>query len=240
MADLITNTIDCGRFEGLVSDFAENALSPELSAAMRRHASQCAGCATLLEDVRQTLQVLADLPDVAEPPALRPAIFARTISQRKAIGWAETVRALAGQLWQPRLVTAFGMAVFSIAVLLNATGVDLSNLSWRDLQPSQLRMNVTAKAHRTLATGIRYYNDLKVVYQIEAALRQMKQSQDAPEGGPRPSHDRTPSPTNNQVMSGEEILAALHAGSSGQSGPACLGSNRINILFGFVVETRSL
>jgi hypothetical protein len=212
MADLMNHELDCQRFEELVSDLVENALAPEVAAAMRRHAARCTGCATLLEDVRQTLRALADLPVVAEPPTLRPAIYARTSQQRQSITWQETLRSLARHVWQPRLATAFAMSVFSVAVLLNAFGVELRNVTWHDLQPSRLRSTISAKAHRTLATGIRYYNDLKVVYEIEAALRQMRQTQEpGPAGGTQQRRSNSPEPpSRNQVMSGDDVLAALH------------------------------
>ncbi len=83
-------------------------------------------------------------------------------------------RAAAHTLLQPRLAMTAAMAFFSIALTLNLTGVRVSEFRMSDLKPSSLRRNIyEANAH-----VVRYYTNLRVVYELESRVHDLQRSSD--------------------------------------------------------------
>ncbi len=76
---------------------------------------------------------------------------------------------------QTRFAMTAAMAFFSVALTLNLTGVHLSDLHTRDLRPTSIRRNFyEANAH-----VVRYYENLRVVYELESRVRDLQHSGDA-------------------------------------------------------------
>lgn len=163
---------DCADFESALSDFQDGALPPEAASAMREHLRGCAACAELSALLRVARSGLAELGPVTPPPGWMEAVLARTSEQRRWISWRETCRALGRGFWQPRLAMTFGVVLFAFALGLNVTGVNLRRTDWRHWSPSQLVAGAQYRLDRGVARGARYYDDLKLVYEIQAVLRQ--------------------------------------------------------------------
>ena len=84
------------------------------------------------------------------------------------------LRGVGHTLLQPRLAMTAAMAFFSIALTLNLTGVRLSELRASDLKPSSLKRSMyEANAH-----VVRYYTNLRVVYELESRVRDLQRSSD--------------------------------------------------------------
>lgn len=208
--------LSCNQFEEAMSDYIEGVLTPDATLEMRRHAYHCSACAELLDEVRQTLGLLADLPELEAPRRLEARILRRTLAPREALGWRATLAALGHGLVQPKFALGFSMAVFAFALMINAAGINLAHLQWTDLTPSQISVNLRRSVNRTLARGVAYYNDLRVVYEIQAALHQMRQGDVQP---PPDGHDHSKRNLNRPLpsVSGEApIVAALRL--EGRSG----------------------
>lgn len=168
-------TFDCLRFEEQASDFLEGRLGGEPAAGMRRHAQQCAACGELLDALHAAMEALAELPAEELPPGFTAAVLARTSGgRREAASWGATLRSLGRMLWQPRLAMGLAVAWFGFALLLDVSGARLRNLQLRDLSPARLTAMANRTLHRTYARGVRYYNDLRVVYEIQAALHALR------------------------------------------------------------------
>ena len=76
---------------------------------------------------------------------------------------------------QTRFAMTAAMAFFSVALTLNLTGVHLSDLHARDLRPANLRRGFyEANAH-----VVRYYENLRVVYELESRVRDLQHASDA-------------------------------------------------------------
>ena len=78
-------------------------------------------------------------------------------------------------LLQPRLAMTAAMAFFSITLTMNLTGVHLQDLHASDLKPSSLTRDVTSAR----ASVVRYYEGLRVVYQLESRVHDLENSQDS-------------------------------------------------------------
>ncbi len=93
-------------------------------------------------------------------------------------GIAASLRGLTLTMVQPRLAMTAAMAFFSIALTLNLTGVRLSALKASDLRPAAIQRSFyQANAH-----VVRYYENLRVVYELESRVRDLQRAND--DGGP--------------------------------------------------------
>jgi hypothetical protein len=77
-------------------------------------------------------------------------------------------------MMQPRLAMTAAMAFFSIALTLNLTGVRLTDLKASDLKP----VNLKRSFYQADASVVRYYENLRVVYELESRVRDLQRSND--------------------------------------------------------------
>jgi hypothetical protein len=89
------------------------------------------------------------------------------------------LQAIGRTLMQPRLAMTAAMAFFSIALTLNLTGVHLNELRASDVKPSNLKRSF----YQADASLVRYYENLRVVYELESRLSDLKQSNDSDGSG---------------------------------------------------------
>lgn len=209
--------INCAEFEAVLSDYREGVLAPELAAAVRQHLHGCEACAELLAAVASAQLQLAALPDLAVPPNLVARVLAEAPSaaQARATGGWNPVAWLRATL-SPRFALGFAMSVFAVALVLNAAQINLRQVfsaqGLRQLAPATLSSTLQRHLDRAWARGVSYYRDLRVVYEIEAAIHQMRQPAPsaappaAPSGGPDGGHDRSQRPV---AGAGHEVVAAL-------------------------------
>ncbi len=80
---------------------------------------------------------------------------------------------------EPRLLMTAAMAFFSIALTLNLTGVRLADLRLENLRPSAVRSFMERRLTLASTPIIRYYDHLRLVYEVESRMRELRSS---PEG----------------------------------------------------------
>jgi len=108
------------------------------------------------------------------------------------------VHSLGQTMLQPRLAMTAAMAFFSIALTLNLTGVHLSELRAEDLKPA----NINKGFHEATGHVIRYCDNLRVVYELEARAHDLQRSSDADSTPQQPADNKAPAkqdatPSNN-------------------------------------------
>ena len=94
------------------------------------------------------------------------------------IPWIDRLRAWAtpvfnpffGVVRQPRFAMSFGMAFFSVTMALNVAGIKLADLRHIDLRPSAISRGY----HMTQGRVVKYYENIRFVYQIESKVRDIK------------------------------------------------------------------
>ncbi len=96
----------------------------------------------------------------------------------KRIGWFAR---LAASVSQPRFAMTAAMAFFSIALTLNLTGVSLRDLRASSFRPANIRHSFWA----TNARVFRYYDNLRVVYELESRVHEVQRDTD--DDTPRPA-----------------------------------------------------
>jgi hypothetical protein len=81
----------------------------------------------------------------------------------------------ASTIFQPRLAMTAAMAFFSLALTLNLAGVKLSSVRAADLKPANLRKSFWSANNQV----VRYYDNLRVVYELESRVKEMQKDSDA-------------------------------------------------------------
>lgn len=137
--------------------------SAQEAAAVRASQRAAAEAASLLSRSSAT-KPLAPAPLSADPGKVLPFRSRVPAPLRPALN----------TVLQTRFAMTAAMAFFSVALTLNLTGIHLSDLHARDLRPASLRRSFyEANAH-----VVRYYENLRVVYELESHVRDLQRSSD--------------------------------------------------------------
>jgi anti-sigma factor RsiW len=67
--------MDCQDLVELVTAYLEDDMDPDARARFETHLGECAGCATYLEQMEQTVHTLGTLPPEELDPALRDRLL---------------------------------------------------------------------------------------------------------------------------------------------------------------------
>jgi hypothetical protein len=84
------------------------------------------------------------------------------------------------------------MAFFSLSMLMSVAGVKPGDLRHVDLTPKGIRKTY----YETQARATRYYENIRLVYEIESRVRQLKKAANTPE-----TKQQEPKPESNQNQS---------------------------------------
>jgi hypothetical protein len=79
-------------------------------------------------------------------------------------------------LLDPRLALVAAMAFFSISLTLNMLGFRVTNVHAADLTPRNMRRAVVRQYASTDARIARYYENLRIVYEVEARVQQLRRA----------------------------------------------------------------
>jgi hypothetical protein len=183
----------CDECENLLADALDGMLSAADAAALERHQAECPLCAQMYKETEQGrnwMQYLADEPRV--PEGLLEKILARTsgTDQQGVVSgvvapirpqpvrpaWYRNPIPVVRQVLEPRLLMTAAMAFFSIALTLNLTGIKLSEVRAADLRPSRLKATLTRQYYSTNEQVMKYYENLRVVYEMEARVRELRRA----------------------------------------------------------------
>ena len=190
MAGQQDNRMQCSEFDALLSQAIDGTLGGERLQAFETHASECKLCGPLLQEAEAGHGWLKSLEEVEPPEELVTNILLRTTgvvsTRRLAAGdrattsWAERIREWGTVIFspivavarQPRFAMSFGMAFFTLSVTLSLAGVRLSDLKHVDLHPSAIRRSY----YETSGRVVKYYENIRFVYEIESRVRQFKEA----------------------------------------------------------------
>jgi hypothetical protein len=189
----IPNSPACGLWETLLADALDGLLRPEDEATFSSHMAVCPSCTALFEEARrgrEWLEFLSPEPEV--PEGLLDKILAQTgpghTSEYK-LATAGNVVPMLIPAWQrpgmmgrirrfaePRLLMTAAMAFFSIALTLNMTGVKLADIRLSNLRPTAVRSFMERRLTMASTPIIRYYDHLRLVYEVESRMREIRQN----------------------------------------------------------------
>jgi hypothetical protein len=201
-----SNSVHCADFDARLADLLDGAMAGAELEAFRAHAEACMDCGTLFTQAKTGMDWMKALPEVEPPANLVHNILAATThveSKLKAgspalatsSGWWQ--RATSGlspalaALMQPRLAMTAAMAFFSISMLMNVAGVSWKDVKNLDLRPSAITNSASMQYHETTAKVVKYYENIRFVYEFETRVRELKKAATSEEQTtPAPAGDK--------------------------------------------------
>jgi hypothetical protein len=204
MAGEAKDAMQCSRFEALLTDALDGVLSGANLESFQAHARVCPNCGPLFSEAEAGRHWLKQLGEAEPPEHLVMNILVATsglqTNRFKAVGstrtsWWERFTAtilspVLNVARQPRFAMSFGMAFFSLSLSMSLTGVKLGDLRHVDLRPSAVKRTY----YETSGKVVKYYENIRFVYEIESRVREFKRVtapvEPAPQEKPKERKDK--------------------------------------------------
>ncbi len=203
------NGMQCAEFDGLLNEALDGNLAGPKLESFQAHARVCALCGPLLAEADAGRRWLKSLAEVEPPANLVHNILVATTgheSQRTFAGketqasWFDEIRAWLRPVFapvlsvsrQPRFAMSFGMAFFSLSISLSLAGVKVSDVRHVDLRPSAIKRTY----YETAGRAVKYYENIRFVYEIESRVREFKRATTPAETSPK---EQNKDPKNNNT-----------------------------------------
>src|ERR1700722_17289840 len=210
------NGMQCGEFDALLSPALDQRLSGDTLERFQAHARGCPTCGPLLAEADAGLRWLHELVEVEPPVTLVDNILAATTGLSTArlqgtaraegqVSWLDRMQDYANRLLspilgvakQPRFAMSFGMAFFSLSITMSMAGVKLGDIRHADLRPSAIKRSY----YETSGKVVKYYENIRFVYEIESRVREFKRATTPAE--PAPQEEKKEKHQRNDNTSGQ-------------------------------------
>ena len=193
------NGMQCSEFDALLSEVLDEKVTGAKLESFQAHSRVCPACGPLMAEADAGRRWLKTLDEIEAPANLvhnilvattgRESTLVQTQAQAKGswkdvvAGWLRPAFAVARQ---PRFAMSFGMAFFSLSVSLNMAGVKMSDLRHVDLRPSAIRRTY----YETSGRVVKYYENIRFVYEIESRVQQLKRATTPAEPAPEEKNNK--------------------------------------------------
>jgi hypothetical protein len=185
MAGEIHSEMQCAQVEAVLAEILDGTLAGATLTSLQAHQLNCAACRTMIEEARAGMHWLKALDETEPPPNLVHNILAKTIGalpsehapvKPRGEGWLEKLKGRLSPMFAPiatpRFAMSFGMAFFSITMLLGIAGFHFADVRRWDLSSKGIRRTYyEAQAH-----VMRYYENMRVVYELESRWRDLRRA----------------------------------------------------------------
>ncbi|MBV9268986.1 MAG: zf-HC2 domain-containing protein [Acidobacteriaceae bacterium] len=175
----------CSDVEIWLADYIDGTLASDLRAAVDEHASTCPACALFMEEAREGLAALSRFPAVEPPEDLLTRIaFQAPVGRARQVWEQPGLLSRLTSKWlqpllQPKFAMGLAMTVISFGMLERCTGARVQDIQAADLSPVRVWDGIEDKAIRVRDRVVKYYENIRLVYEVESQLRQLEQAQDA-------------------------------------------------------------
>ncbi|HET9839016.1 MAG TPA: hypothetical protein VFR84_12330 [Candidatus Angelobacter sp.] len=183
------NGLACNEFEVLLAEALDDTLAPDLRQEFDAHGESCQVCGPLWAETKEGMLLVRGLEEVEPPKNLVHNILAVTTMKHPSAqpaaeaapaGWLERlrrgVRPSFGAVLRSRFAMSFAMAFFSLSITLTVAGVKFSDVTAMVAHPSLLRKNIVMGFTQIEAKVTSYYENLRLVYEVQARVREMKKN----------------------------------------------------------------
>lgn len=177
--------VDCAEFEVLLADALDGRLDAAQIERFDAHLASCRACAPMFGESKlgQAFLQTLNTEEVEPPPFVMENILRETvgtvhtrvkveekkswIDRIREVKWLEPVIAT---VRQPRFAMSFGMAFFSISMLMNVFGLKMSSLKDVDLRPTAIKKTY----YETTGKVQKYYENIRWIYELESQLQALR------------------------------------------------------------------
>ncbi len=173
--------MNCADIEILLADYVDGTLAADQKSALESHLPTCKACEELAGDVAGAVAFMERASEVTAPPelvtrilfeissgpshaAVKPSWFRRIFGGRIG-GFMEPVL-------QPRYAMGMAFTLLSFAMLGRFAGIEVKHLTLADLDPVKIWTSTEDRAARTWQRGVKYYQSLRLVYEIESRVKE--------------------------------------------------------------------
>ncbi len=208
MAGELQHGMQCAEFDALLTDALDGVLNGPKLVRFNQHKSGCTACSEMFSEAQAGMNWLQALPEVDPPAGFAERVLLatsgiqakakaetpRTSIERLRESFAPKFRPVWTTVMQPRFAMSFGMAFFSITLVLNVIGVKVTKLRAADLRPSAIVRNY----YETTGRLVKYYENIRFVYELETRVRALKKAATTPENETDQNKDRKKSKQDNE------------------------------------------
>jgi anti-sigma factor RsiW len=179
--------MSCADLELLLAEYVDGTLRSEQKSAVELHLADCPECEELARDAAEAVGFMERAAVIEPPPELVTRILyeitdgpsrahSRPSWSRRVFGrWLEPV-------FQPRYAMGMAMTILSFAMLGRFSGIEVRQLHPSDLDPVKVWMAAEDRVQRTWERTVKYYENLRVVYEIQSQLKEWADQQPEPSG----------------------------------------------------------
>jgi len=172
--------MNCAELEILICDYVDGTLAPAEKALVERHLAVCPACAELARDSQAAVAFIERASEIEPPPELITRILFdapwTTPKKPAGSGIRNWFGGLVNAVLQPRFAMGMAMTILSFSMLFRY--VPMKQLQPADLQPGKVWAALEDRGYRAWVRTVKFYENLKVVYQIQSTLREWQQQQD--------------------------------------------------------------
>jgi len=170
----------CAELETLICDYVDGTLGPDARTTVEQHLSGCRDCRALAQDAAAAVGFMERAAEVEPPPELMTRLlFGAPWAHAKtaATGLRNWLRRVLHPVLQPRFAMGMAMTILSFAMLARFVA-PARKLRPEDLAPAKVWAGVEDGVYRGWERTVKFYESIKVVYQIRTRLRDWQQQQE--------------------------------------------------------------
>ena len=181
----------CIDLEALLCDYVDGTIAGPERATVELHLKSCTSCSELVADARAAIAFFERVPEVEPPAALVNGILFEARGGRAAVskpkGWKRYLRGLIEPVLQPRFAMGMAMTILSFSMLGRFAGIPARQLKPADLEPAKIWMAMDDKLHVTWERAVKYYQSLRVVYEVQSTLKDWNELEEDKTGAAKPA-----------------------------------------------------
>ncbi len=168
--------MNCADIEILICDYVDGTLAAASKAEVERHLDGCPACAELARDSAAAVAFMERAADVEPPPELITRILfdAPWSKGKQKSKLREWTGALLSPILQPKFAMGMAMTILSISMLARFV-MPVRQLRPADLRPAEVWNGVASRAEYAWGRTVKFYENLKIVYQIQTTLKEWQQ-----------------------------------------------------------------
>jgi hypothetical protein len=164
----------CADIEIIICEYVDGALPAAQKAEVERHFAECPACAELARDSAAAVGFIARAQEVEPPPELVTRIlFDAPWRKKSTAGIRGRLAGWLSPVLQPKFVMGAAMTILSFSLLSRLTPIH--QLKPSDLQPKAVWTGLENRILDVWDRGVKFYDNLKFVYQIQTTLREWQQ-----------------------------------------------------------------
>jgi hypothetical protein len=178
--------MNCADIEILICDYQDGTLTAERKSAVERHLAQCPVCAELARDCAAAVAFMERAADVEPPPELITRLLFDAPWSRdrtKPKGARSWIAGILSPILQPRFAMGMAMTILSLSLLARFVA-PVRQLQMSDLEPTKVWAGLEDRVDRAWGRTVKFYDNLKFVYQIQTTLREWQQQGEDTQSAP--------------------------------------------------------